>query len=308
MVVSLTTSFRSRWLGDVRDEALSGEQEAADRSCILQGGTCYLGRINHTAGNEVLVSTRRDVVADATFSVLDVLDDKRSFDSRIGCELTKGRLHGACHDFCTGLLVALQATDLTDQSTGTNESCATAGNDSLFHGRAGRVKSVLDAGFLLFHLGLGGCTDIDHSNTTSELGKPLLEFLAIVIGRGLFDLTTNLVDPAGDVSTCALTLDEGCSFLRDGNACRTKIIELTFSSLMPRSSVMTCQPVRIAISSSMALRRSPKPGALTAATFRVPRDLVDHESRECFPFDVFRNDEEWRTGLSYFLERGQHDP
>ncbi len=32
-------------------------------------------------------------------------------------------------------------------------------------------------------------------------------------------------------------------------------------------------PVRMAMSSIMALRRSPKPGALTAATFSVPRSL-----------------------------------
>ena len=33
-------------------------------------------------------------------------------------------------------------------------------------------------------------------------------------------------------------------------------------------------PVRIAISSSIALRRSPKPGAFTAATFSPPRSLL----------------------------------
>src|SRR5229473_3515226 len=48
----------------------------------------------------------------------------------------------------------------------------------------------------------------------------------------------------------------------------------TFSSLMPRSSLMTLPPVRIPMSSSMALRRSPKPGALTAAIFSVPRSLL----------------------------------
>jgi chaperonin GroEL len=45
------------------------------------------------------------------------------------------------------------------------------------------------------------------------------------------------------------------------------------SSLMPRSSVMHLPPVRMAMSSSMALRRSPKPGALTAQTLIVPRSL-----------------------------------
>ena len=50
--------------------------------------------------------------------------------------------------------------------------------------------------------------------------------------------------------------------------------EVTFSSLMPRSSEITWPLVRIAMSSSIALRRSPKPGALTAATFRPPRSLL----------------------------------
>ena len=49
---------------------------------------------------------------------------------------------------------------------------------------------------------------------------------------------------------------------------------MTFSSLMPRSSAIAVPPVRIAMSSSMALRRSPKPGAFTAAIFRPPRSLL----------------------------------
>ena len=43
------------------------------------------------------------------------------------------------------------------------------------------------------------------------------------------------------------------------------------SSFSPFSSEITHPPVRIAMSSSIALRRSPKPGALTAHTFRPPR-------------------------------------
>ncbi len=37
---------------------------------------------------------------------------------------------------------------------------------------------------------------------------------------------------------------------------------------------MSWPPVRIAMSSSIALRRSPKPGAFTAATLRPPRSLL----------------------------------
>ena len=48
---------------------------------------------------------------------------------------------------------------------------------------------------------------------------------------------------------------------------------VTFSSLMPRSSLMSLPPVRTAMSSRIAFRRSPKPGALTAHTWNVPRSL-----------------------------------
>ena len=47
-----------------------------------------------------------------------------------------------------------------------------------------------------------------------------------------------------------------------------------FSSLRPTSSVMTWPPVRMAMSASIALRRSPKPGALTATDLNVPRILL----------------------------------
>jgi len=45
-------------------------------------------------------------------------------------------------------------------------------------------------------------------------------------------------------------------------------------SSRPSSSVITVPPVRVAISCSMALRRSPKPGALTATQVKVPRSLL----------------------------------
>ncbi len=48
----------------------------------------------------------------------------------------------------------------------------------------------------------------------------------------------------------------------------------TWSSLRPTSGVTTWAPVRTAMSSSIALRRSPKPGALTAAAVKVPRILL----------------------------------
>ncbi len=51
-------------------------------------------------------------------------------------------------------------------------------------------------------------------------------------------------------------------------------IVVSFNS-NPKSSVITVPPVKIAISSSIALRRSPNPGAFTATTLNVPRILFN---------------------------------
>ena len=55
---------------------------------------------------------------------------------------------------------------------------------------------------------------------------------------------------------------------------RPSMSTVTFSSLRPTSSLMTVAPVRMAMSWIMALRRSPKPGALTATDGKVPRILL----------------------------------
>ena len=47
-----------------------------------------------------------------------------------------------------------------------------------------------------------------------------------------------------------------------------------FSSFSPRSSLITVPPVSTAMSPSIALRRSPKPGALTAQMLSTPRSLL----------------------------------
>ena len=52
-----------------------------------------------------------------------------------------------------------------------------------------------------------------------------------------------------------------------------KSSNVAVSSERPTSSEITVPPVRTAMSCNIALRRSPKPGALTAATLTMPRML-----------------------------------
>ena len=56
-----------------------------------------------------------------------------------------------------------------------------------------------------------------------------------------------------------------------------------FSSFAPRSSLTNFPPVRTATSSIIALRRSPKPGALTAQTLSTPRSLLTTSAASASP-------------------------
>src|SRR5439155_16605355 len=96
------------------------------------------------------------------------------------------------------------------------------------------VQRVFDARLLLFHLGLGRCADIDDGNTAREFRKSLLQFLAIVIAGRLFNLTTDLSDPALDVGVLARTFDNRGVFLVDGHALGlAQVFELDVLELDP---------------------------------------------------------------------------
>src|SRR5688572_53990 len=75
-----------------------------------------------------------------------------------------------------------------------------------------------------------------------------------------------------------------------------------FSSLTPVSSVMTSPPVRIAMSSSLRLQRSPKPGAFTATPVNVPRSLFTTSVARASPLDVLGDDQQRIARLDDLLE------
>ena len=84
---------------------------------------------------------------------------------------------------------------------------------------------------------------------------------------------------------------------------RSAIVRL--SSVTPRSSVIARPPVRMAMSSSIALRRSPKPGALTAAAFSVPRSLLTTSVASASPSMSSAMMSSGRPSLRHLLEHGQ---
>ena len=86
-----------------------------------------------------------------------------------------------------------------DALLGTQQGDATTGDDTLFDGRLGGGHGVFDAVLLLLELHLGGRADLEHRDTTGELGQALLQLLLVVVGVGVLDLGLDLRDPAVDV-------------------------------------------------------------------------------------------------------------
>jgi hypothetical protein len=200
------------------------------------------------------------------------------------------------------VVVALEVLDL---GQGAHQGDAAAGDDALFHRGAGGVQGVFDAGLLLLHLDLGGGTDLDHGHAAGELGQTLLELLAVVVGGGLLDLGADLLAAALDVgSVPAPSMMVVSSLLIWTFLAEPSSFRVAFSSFRPTSSEMTVPPVRMAMSCSMALRRSPKPGALTAQTLMMPRMLVDHQGGQGLALDVLGDDHQRLAGLGDGLEHG----
>ena len=69
--------------------------------------------------------------------------------------------------------------------------------------------------------------------------------------------------------------------------------------------MMALPPVRMPISSSMALRRSPKPGGLHGAGVQGAAQLVDHQGGERFAFHFLGDDQQGLAGAGDLLEHRQ---
>ena len=96
---------------------------------------------------------------------------------------------------------------------GAQQGHAAAGDDAFFHGGAGGVQGVFDAGLLLLHFDFGGGADLDHGHAAGQLGHALLQLLAVVVAGGFLDLDADLLDAGLDVGGSAGAVDDGGVFL-----------------------------------------------------------------------------------------------
>src|SRR5262249_22170830 len=135
-------------LGPLGHQRLSGEHQRGHRRRVLERGADDLGRVDDTGVDEILVGVGRGVVAERALALADLVDDDRAFDAAVLRDPAHRLLERAPDDVHAELLLVVELEAL-ERALGPKERHAAAGDDALFHGRAGRVQGVLDAGLLL---------------------------------------------------------------------------------------------------------------------------------------------------------------
>src|ERR1017187_6916871 len=182
---------------DLGDEGFRREHETRDGCGVLERRLRDLGRVDDTRLEHVLGLLGLRVEAEVAPLVLQVLHDHRALEPCVRDDLTGRLLQRALDDVDADLNVA-ELLELLDGLHGAQQRHAAARHDAVFHGRLRGVHGVLDAGLLLLHLGFGGRADFDDGDAADELGEPLLELLAVVVGGRLVDLRPELLHAARD--------------------------------------------------------------------------------------------------------------
>ena len=182
-------------------------------------------------------------------------------------------------------------------------SHAAAGDDALFESGASGAQGVFNAVFLLFDLGLGGSTDFDHGHAAGQFGQTFLQLLAVEIGIGDLDLGLELVDAGFDlVELAGAVHDGGVVFVDDHFAGVTELGDggvLEFEAHLVGDDFAAGEDGDVF---EHALAAIAEAGGFDGDAGEGAAQLVHHEGRQGFAFDVFSDDQQRAAGLNDFLE------
>src|SRR5664280_3121636 len=204
-----TRHRRSRLLRLVRNDHFGRQEQRGDRRGVLQRRAGDLGRVNDAGLDHVDVLAGGRIQAVPGLEVAHLLDHNATFEAGVHRDLLERGLQRQPNDVRAGRLVPDELKLLERGDRGVQQGDATAGDDALFDGRLRVRNGILDPVLLLLELDLGGRADLDDGHAAGQLGEPLLQLLAVVVGIRLLDLGADLVDPTGDLVGVTRTLDDG---------------------------------------------------------------------------------------------------
>ena len=95
------------WLWFVNQYALCCQEQACDRSSVLQCDTLNLGWINDTCLAHILVNVLASIVTEVTFTLTNLVDYDTALATGVGNNLTERLLDGTLYDADTSGLICI---------------------------------------------------------------------------------------------------------------------------------------------------------------------------------------------------------
>src|SRR5450631_3278183 len=124
-------------------------------------------------------------------SAANTFNDNRTVASTVCGELANGLFQGAAQDHRTRCGITRQVQVIKSLDS-VQQSDATTGDHAFFDTGAGGGECILDTCLTIFQFNFGASADFNNGNTTGQFCQALLQFLAVVIAGGIFDLGFDL--------------------------------------------------------------------------------------------------------------------
>src|SRR6185437_13672901 len=298
---------RSSLLGLLRDDRLGGEEQRRDGRRVLQRRAGDLGGVDDPGLEHVDVVARSGVQALASRQGLHLLDHDAALKAGVDRDLLQRLLDSTAHDQRTGRLVARQVQLVEGGAGGLQQRDAAAGHDTLLDRGPRVAHRVLDAVLALLELDLGRRAGLDDGHAAGQLGQPLLQLLAVVVGVGVVDLGTDLVDPARDlVRVTGAVDDRGLVLGHDDRASPAEHAEVDALQLEADFLADDLSTGEDGDVTEHGLAAVAEAGGLDRDGPEQPAHLVDHQGGQGLAVDVLGDDQQGLAGLHDLVEQREH--
>src|SRR5471032_6451 len=168
------------------------------------------------------------------------------------------------------------------------------------------AQCIFNAGFLFLHFDFGGSANLDHGNAAGQFGHALLQFFTVVVRAGFFDLHAHLLDARFDRFGLAGAVDDDGVFLADFDT--LGLAQFGQGDFFQGQADFFSDHLAAGQDSDVfqhGFATVAEAWRFDGAGFQDAADVVDHQGRQCFAFDVFGDDQQRTASLGDLFQYRQ---
>ena len=164
----------------IGDGGLGDEDQAGDRSSVLQGDAADLDGVEDTHLDHVAPLAVGRVETLASRQLGNLVDHDSALKASVLGDSGDRSGQSLLDDVDADLLLGVVDLDSIERRRSVHEGDAATSDNAFLDSSAGSLQGILNAVLDLLELGLGSSADLDDGNATGELGQALLELLTVV--------------------------------------------------------------------------------------------------------------------------------